>query len=73
MGNTTDLDQAQVLMADMLNKNNKLKDNTWLYDSGTTCHFTNDPTGVYDIIKVNETAITGDGNGLKLPRKANLM
>ena len=65
MGNTIDLDQEHVLMADMLEKYNKLEDNTWLGDSGDTCHSMNDPTGVYDIIEINETAIIGDGNGLK--------
>ena len=41
-------------MVDMLKKYNKLKDYTWLCDSGATCHLTNDPTGVYDIIEINE-------------------
>ena len=38
-----DLDQEHVLGADMLKKLNKLEDNTWLCDSGATCHFMNDP------------------------------
>ena len=41
----------------MVKKYNKLKENTWLRDSGATCHLTNDPTRAYDIIKINETAI----------------
>ena len=72
-GNTMDMDQEYVLMADMLKKYNKLDDSTWLCDSGATCHLTNDSTGVYNIIKINETAIIGDGNGLKIAKKANLM
>ena len=50
-----DLDQEHVLMADMLKKYKKLKDNTWLCDSGAPCHSMNDLTGVYNII--DETAL----------------
>ena len=32
----------------------------------------NDPTGVYNIIKINETEIIGDGNGLKVTKKGKL-
>ena len=71
-GNTTDSDQEHVLVADMLKKYNKLEDNTCLCDSGSTCHLTNDPTGVYNIIEINETAIIGDGNGLKITKKGKL-
>ena len=71
MGKITNLDQEHVVVADMLKKYNKLEDNTWLCDSGATCHLTNDSAGVYNIIKINETAMISDGNGLKLPRKAN--
>ena len=56
----------------MLNKHNKLKDNTWLCDSGATCDLMNDPTGMYDIIEIDETAIIGDGNGLKITKKGKL-
>ena len=63
-GDTTDANQEHVLMADMLKQYNKLEENTWLCDSGATCHLTNDPTGVYDIVEINEMAIIGDGNGL---------
>ena len=49
-----DLDQEHVLMADMLKKDNKLEENTWLCDSGATFHLMNDPTGVYNIIEINE-------------------
>ena len=70
--NTLDLDQEHMLVADMLKKYNKLKDNTWLCDSGATCHLMNDPTGVYDIIEIYETAIIGDGNGLKITKKGKL-
>ena len=69
-GNTVDSDQEHVLMADMLKKYNKLEDNTWLFDSGTTCHLMNDP--MYDIIKINKTAIIGDGNGLKITKQGKL-
>ena len=71
MGNTTDSDQEHVLVADILKKYNKLKDNTWLCDTGATCHSMNDPTGVYNIMKINETAVIGDGNGLKITEKGN--
>ena len=64
-----DSDQEHVLIADMLKKYNKLDENTWLCDSGATCHLMNDPTGVYNIIEINETAIIGDGNGLKIMKK----
>ena len=47
-------------MADMLKNYNKLEENTWLCVSGATCHLMNDPTGVYDIIKINGTKIIGD-------------
>ena len=33
-------------IVDLLKKYNELKENTWLCDSGATCHFMNDPTGV---------------------------
>ena len=56
----------------MLMKYNKLKNNTWLCDSGTTCHLMNDLTGVHDIIEIKETAIIGDGNGLKITKKGKL-
>ena len=72
VGNTLDLDQEHKLMADMLKKYNKLEENTWLCDSGTTCHLMNDPTGMYDIIKINETAIIGNGNGLEITKKGKL-
>ena len=36
------------------------------------CHLTNDSTGVYDIIKINEMEIIGDGNGLKIINKGRL-
>ena len=39
-----DSDQEHVLIADTLKKYNKFKNNTWLCDSGATCHLTNDPT-----------------------------
>ena len=55
---------GHVLVPDMMKKYNKLEDNT--------CHITNDPTGVYDIIEINETTIIGDGNGLKITRKGKL-
>ena len=32
----------------------------------------NDPTGLYNIIKINETAIIGDGNGHKITKKGKL-
>ena len=67
-----DFDEEHALMADMLKKYNKLKDSTWLCYSGATCHLRNDPTGVYDIIKINETTIFGDGNGLKITKKGKL-
>ena len=72
MGNTTDENQEHVLMADMLKQYNKLEENTWLCDSGAACHLTNDSTGVYDIIKINEMAIKGDGIGLKIIKKGKL-
>ena len=64
MDNTTNANQEHVLMADMLKEYNKLKENTWLCDSGARCHLTNDSTGVYDIVEINEAAIIGGGNGL---------
>ena len=67
-----DSDQEHVLVADMLKNYNKLEDYTWLCDSGATCHLTNDSTGVYSIIKTNETAMIHDGNGLKITKKGNL-
>ena len=33
---------------------------------------TNGPTGVYDIIEINETAIIGDGNWLKITKEGKL-
>ena len=72
VGNTTDSDQEHVVVADILKKYTKLKENRWLCDSGATCHSMNDPTGVYNIIKINETAITGDRNGLKITKKGKL-
>ena len=59
-------------MADMWKQYKKLKENTWLCDSSATCHLTDDSTGVYDIIKINETAIIGDGNGLRIIKKGKL-
>ena len=67
-----DSDQEHVLVTDMLKKYNKLEDNTWLCDSGATCHLMNDPTGVYNVIEINETGIIGDGNGLKITKKGKL-
>ena len=72
VGNTMDSDQEHVLVADMLKKYNKLKDNTWLCDTGAICHLTNDPRGLYNIIKINETARIGDGNGLQITKKGKL-
>ena len=46
VGNAMDLDQEYVLVADMLMKYNKLEDNTWLCDSGATCHLMNNSIGV---------------------------
>ena len=46
VGNAMDLDQEHVLVADMLIKYNKLEDNTWLCDSGATCHLMNNSIGV---------------------------
>ena len=62
MDNTTNANQEHVPMADMLNEYNKLK-------SGATCHLTNDSTGVYDIVEINEAAIIGGGNGLNIIKK----
>ena len=47
-----DSDQEHVPVPDMLKKYNQLEDDTWLCDSGGTCHFTNDPAGVYNIIEI---------------------
>ena len=47
-----DSDQEHVPVPDMLKKYNKLEDDTWLCDSGATCHLTNDPAGVYNIIEI---------------------
>ena len=60
-------DHEHVLMADMCKQYNELKNNTWLCDSGATCHLS-----VYDIVKINETAILGDGTGLKITKKGKL-
>ena len=38
VGNAMDENQEHVLMADMLKQYNKLKDNTWLCDSGAISH-----------------------------------
>ena len=72
VGNTMDSDQEHVLVADMLKKYNKLEENTWLCNSGFTCHLMNAPTGVYNIIETNERAIIGDRNGLKITKKGKL-
>ena len=64
--------QEHVLVPDMMKKYNKLEDNTWLHDSGATCHIANDPTGEYDTIKINETAIIGDGNVVKITKNGKL-
>ena len=71
MGNTMDANQEHVLMADKLKQYNKLEENTWLCDSGATCCLTNDSTGVYDIIEINEMATTGDGDGQIFSAKAS--
>ena len=39
---------------------------------GATCHLTNDSTGVYDIVKINEMVILGDGNGHRIIKKGKL-
>ena len=72
MGNTSDSNQEHVLMADMKKQDNKLEDYTWLCNSGATCHLTNDSTGVYDVIEINETAIIDDGHGLEITKKGKL-
>ena len=72
MGNNTVENQEHVLMADMLKQYNKLEENTWLCDSGATCHFAIDSTGVYDTVEINETAIIGVGNGSKIVKQGKL-
>ena len=72
VGHTTDEDQEHVLMAGILKKYDKLKGNTWLCDSGATCHLMNDSPGLYDIIEINEMVIISDGNGLKIIKKGKL-
>ena len=67
-----DSDQAHALVAYMWKKYNKLEDITWLCGSAATGHLTNDSTAVYNIINIHETAIIGDGNGLKITKKGKL-
>jgi hypothetical protein len=40
---------------------NQTKDNIWLGDSGASCHFTNDDTGMYEWKSIRHTIGTGDG------------
>ncbi len=64
--------QEHILMARTVESYDKLSKNTWLCDSGATCHLTNDDSGLYDVQEVNEVAVIGDGKGLNISKKGKI-
>ena len=45
--------------------------NTWIRDSGASCHITNDDTGIYDVTDINES-IKGSSRIVPATKKGKL-
>ena len=48
------------------------KKNTWIRDSGTSCHITNNDTGLYDIININKS-VQGSSSIMPAMKKDKLL
>ena len=46
--------------------------NAWIGDSGTFCHITNNDTGMYDTIKIDEPVHVNSGNMKVMKRLSGL-
>jgi len=47
-------------------------ENTWIADSSTTCHVTNDESGLYEVTEVRERVRLGDGQKVTSTKKGKL-
>ena len=45
--------------------------NTWIGNSGTSCHITNDETGMFDVIEIQES-IQGSSGTMPATKKGKL-
>ena len=48
-------------------------ENTWLADTGASCHFTNDDTGLINVQRINERVKIGNGEYMTATKKGTLV
>lgn len=57
---------------DPINNMSEHNNNIWLGDSGASCHFTNDDTGMYDCHPIRHAVGTGDGGTIFATKEGKL-
>ena len=50
----------------------ELNKNTWIADSGASCHMTNDVSNMYNIQEINDSVTIGSGKPLQVTKMGSI-